>query len=353
MTLKEELEILRGEPIQEFVGDPMDIPCIETSDPEKLCKHPVVSVHMITYNHEPYIRQAIEGVMMQKTDFEFELVIGEDCSTDTTREICFEYQKRYPDKIRVLWWYENVSKVGGNFHRVLSRCRGEYLAFCEGDDYWMDSYKLADQIRLLKVNHADMCVANCRWQYPDYFEETDFGADALSMSRLPYFHTSTYLLVKDRYLAARDKYNKIYSWYDITILTTFVADFKVCLLSRVVSVYRITGYGIATSLSKLGKIQLQIRQFTDLYLNGSPLARPYCGDALRRLLLVICVMSARKQVMVEYSWWRIFRVYFKLVCQKSTCSMDVVVTQCLKFIKWYVLALIREFACMAIQRRCL
>ena len=74
MTLKEELEILRGEPIKVYEGDPMDIPCIETSDAEKLCKHPVVSVHMLAYNHEPFIRQAIEGVMMQKTDFEFELV---------------------------------------------------------------------------------------------------------------------------------------------------------------------------------------------------------------------------------------------------------------------------------------
>ena len=118
MTLKEELEILRGEPIEVFTGDPMDIPCIETSDPEKLCKHPVVTVSMITYNHEPYIRQAIEGVMMQETDFEFELLIGEDCSTDKTREICFEYQKRYSDKIRVLWCshnlYRNPHQAGDN-----------------------------------------------------------------------------------------------------------------------------------------------------------------------------------------------------------------------------------------------
>lgn len=59
MTLKEELEILRGEPIEVLTGDPMDIPCIEMSDFENLCKHPVVSVYMLTYNHEPYIRQAI------------------------------------------------------------------------------------------------------------------------------------------------------------------------------------------------------------------------------------------------------------------------------------------------------
>ncbi len=154
MTLKEKLEILRGEPIRVFDGDPLGIPCIETSDPEKLCAHPVVSVHMITYNHEPYIRQAIEGVMMQKTDFEFELVIGEDCSQDRTREICFEYQKKYPEKIRVLWWHQNVSKFGGNGRRNRAHCRGEFLAFCEGDDYWTDPLKLQKQVDVLR-KHAE------------------------------------------------------------------------------------------------------------------------------------------------------------------------------------------------------
>ena len=150
MTLKEELEILRGEPIEVYEGDPLDIPCIETSDSERLCKHPVVSVHMLAYNHEPYIRQAIEGVMMQKTDFEFELVIGEDCSQDKTREICFEYQQKYPDKIRVLWWHENVSKLGGNGVRTTAHCRGEFVAFCEGDDYWIDPLKLQKQADVMR-----------------------------------------------------------------------------------------------------------------------------------------------------------------------------------------------------------
>lgn len=154
MTLREELEILRGEPIQVFTGDPMDIPCVETSDSERLCKHPVVSVSMITYNHEPYIRQAIEGVMMQKTDFEFELVIGEDCSTDSTREICFEYQKRYPDKIRVLWCdhnlYRNPHPAGGNSRRNMAHCRGEFIALCEGDDYWIDPLKLQKQVDVMR-----------------------------------------------------------------------------------------------------------------------------------------------------------------------------------------------------------
>ena len=152
MTIKEQLEILRGEPIRTWTGDPLKIPCIETSDPEKLCRHPVVSVNMITYNHEPFIRQAIEGVMMQKTDFEFELVIGEDCSSDRTREICFEYQKRYPDKIRVLWAEQNVYKLGGNSRRCLAHSRGEFIAFCEGDDYWIDPLKLQRQVSSLREN---------------------------------------------------------------------------------------------------------------------------------------------------------------------------------------------------------
>lgn len=167
MTLKEELEILRGEPIQVFTGDPMDIPCIETSDPERLCKHPVVSVNMITYNHEPYIRQAIEGVMMQKTDFEFELVIGEDCSTDKTREICFEYQKRYPDKIRVLWCdhnlYCNPHPAGGNYERNTAHCRGEFIALCEGDDYWIDPLKLQKQVAIMRqYPNVSLCIASGR-----------------------------------------------------------------------------------------------------------------------------------------------------------------------------------------------
>jgi glycosyltransferase involved in cell wall biosynthesis len=163
MTLKEELEILRGEPIQVFEGDPLDIPCIETSDAEKLCKNPVVSVRMITYNHEPYIRQAIEGVMMQQTDFEFELIIGEDCSQDKTREICFEYQKKYPDKIRVLWWHENVSKLGGNSRRVRARCRGEFIALCEGDDYWTDPHKLQKQVDVMRKHpNVGMCFTGSK-----------------------------------------------------------------------------------------------------------------------------------------------------------------------------------------------
>jgi glycosyltransferase involved in cell wall biosynthesis len=105
---------------------------------------PLVSVKMITYNHGPYIAQAIEGVLQQRTNFVFELVIGEDCSTDGTREIVLDYQKKYPDIIRVIATDQNVG-MKKNSLRTLKACRGKYLAFCEGDDYWHHPLKLQKQ----------------------------------------------------------------------------------------------------------------------------------------------------------------------------------------------------------------
>lgn len=110
---------------------------------------PLVSVKIITYNHAPFIVQAIEGVLQQKTSFPFELVIGEDCSTDGTREIVFEYQKKHPDIIRVVTSDKNVG-MKKNGLRTLNACQGKYVAFCEGDDYWQSPYKLQKQVDYLE-----------------------------------------------------------------------------------------------------------------------------------------------------------------------------------------------------------
>jgi glycosyltransferase involved in cell wall biosynthesis len=130
-----------------------DAPYEEISAPSVFVKEPVVSVHMITYNHEPYIAQAIEGVLLQEVDFPFELVIGEDRSTDATREIVLEYQKKYSDIIRVITSSKNVG-AHKNARRTQKACRGTYIAFCEGDDYWHHPKKLQKQIEFLET-HPD------------------------------------------------------------------------------------------------------------------------------------------------------------------------------------------------------
>lgn len=116
-------------------------------------QQPKVSVLMITYNHEHYIAQAIESVLMQQTDFSFEIVIGEDCSTDRTREIVLDFQRRFPDKIRTLLPDANLG-MHENFFQTLRACQGQYIALLEGDDYWTSSQKLQVQVDFLD-NHAD------------------------------------------------------------------------------------------------------------------------------------------------------------------------------------------------------
>jgi glycosyltransferase involved in cell wall biosynthesis len=111
----------------------------------------IVSVCMITYNHEKFISQAIEGALMQKTDFPIELIIGEDCSTDRTREICVEYQQKHPEIIKLQLPEKNMGMIP-NFITTLSVCAGKYIALCEGDDYWTDPCKLQKQVDFLKKN---------------------------------------------------------------------------------------------------------------------------------------------------------------------------------------------------------
>lgn len=116
-------------------------------------KAPCVSVCMITYNHERYIAQAIDGVLMQETDFPIELLIHDDASTDRTAEIVREYEKKHPSIIKAIYQTENqYSKGNPPWVINLKRAQGEFIAYCEGDDYWTDPRKLQKQVDYLNAN---------------------------------------------------------------------------------------------------------------------------------------------------------------------------------------------------------
>jgi glycosyltransferase involved in cell wall biosynthesis len=112
---------------------------------------PKVSVAMITYNHVAFIQQAIDSILKQDTTFTFELIIGEDFSTDSTRKICEGYAEKFPEIIKLLPTEKNLG-VTPNFIRTLKACNGKYIATCEGDDYWTDSLKLQKQSDFLDKN---------------------------------------------------------------------------------------------------------------------------------------------------------------------------------------------------------
>lgn len=115
----------------------------------------LVSISCITYNHAPYIRQCLEGFMMQQCNFPFEVLIHDDASTDGTQEIIKEFQEKYPDIIKPIFQTENQFSKGvrGMMARFnFPRSQGKYIALCEGDDYWTDPLKLQKQVDFLEEN---------------------------------------------------------------------------------------------------------------------------------------------------------------------------------------------------------
>lgn len=110
-----------------------------------------VSACVIAYNHEKYIKECLDGALNQKLNYDYEINVFEDFSTDKTREIVLDYAKRYPDKIKVFLNEKNLGLVG-NWVHALTSCHGDYIAICEGDDYWTDPYKLQKQVDFLENN---------------------------------------------------------------------------------------------------------------------------------------------------------------------------------------------------------
>lgn len=120
---------------------------------------PLVSVCLITYNHEHFIEQSLQGVLAQETDFEFEIVVGEDRSLDDTRSIIDRYAKDSPGVFRLIYREANLG-LKHNFVNTLSECRGKYIAVISGDDLWTDRSKLQNQVDFLEQNPDYVLIGN-------------------------------------------------------------------------------------------------------------------------------------------------------------------------------------------------
>ena len=119
---------------------------------------PKLSVNIITYNHAGFIAKALDSVLMQRTSVPYEIIVGDDASTDGTGDIIREYQRRWPDRFRPILHDKNVG-MGRNVKETLESCRGEYVAFLEGDDYWTDPDKIQLQVEYLD-QHPDCAICH-------------------------------------------------------------------------------------------------------------------------------------------------------------------------------------------------
>jgi glycosyltransferase involved in cell wall biosynthesis len=213
----------------------------------------MVSIACITYNHEKYIRDAIEGFLIQKTDFPIEIIIHDDASTDGTANIIREYGNKYPDLIKPIYQkinqYSLGIKVSPTF--VWPKCRGKYTAICEGDDYWTDPYKLQKQVDYLE-NHPEaslcFCLANCFYEdggepyiFPSNVTKYDFDTEDIMKSN---FIMTCSAVFRNNLIKEVPRWFYASSPLDHLIFILLSTYGKIHLISDVMCSYRIHQGGI-------------------------------------------------------------------------------------------------------------
>lgn len=199
----------------------------------------LLSVCLITYNHEKYIRQAIDSIIMQQVGFEWELVIADDFSKDATREILLDYKNKYPKLIKLILQEKNVGP-GQNFNDLISSANSKYIAYIEGDDYWTNPNKLQKQVDFLEKNHDySLCFHNAILKQKDQSESNFailenrqyFGHEILQNWLV---HTGSIVFRNSLPMITNPKY-----YYGDIILLLYAADIgKIWCFEEPMSVYR-------------------------------------------------------------------------------------------------------------------
>lgn len=256
-------------------------------------QNPLLSILCITYNQKDYIKQCLDGFVMQKTKFNFVAYIGDDCSTDGTTEIIKEYEQKYPHIIKGIYQSQNTGGAK-NFIDVANACKSKYAAWCEGDDYFIDENKLQKQVDFLEANpDYAICFHPVRVVYEGFdFEKADEIYPTQEMIKKK---TTFDLLLKTNFMQTN---SVMYRWefIDKNIEEYFPKDImpgdwyihllhakcgKIKMLPDIMSVYRRNPQGVwSDSIKNWEKLVLkwglqQINFFYEVYTNIANSSQEY------------------------------------------------------------------------------
>lgn len=239
---------------------------------------PLVSIICCTYNHEPYIRQCLDGFLMQKTSFEFEVLIHDDASQDKTQEIIREYELKFPDIIKPIYQTENQYSKGVKINLTYQypRVQGKYIALCEGDDYWTDPLKLQKQVEILEHNpNCQIVFAKIQpvsiegikqsWTIPNEGSIMEGIVDLADFTKEEYyncrwtFHTSSFVFRSNMLTSYKQScFSEVFPYGDMPLLIYNLLLGNGFFIDEVVGCYRLFSGGYNSYVSK--NLQIAIKQ---------------------------------------------------------------------------------------------
>jgi hypothetical protein len=268
---------------------------------------PKVSVLMVTYNHEPYIAQAVESALRQQTTFPVEIVIGEDCSTDNTREVLLNLQQAHPGKIRLLLHKRNIGGPA-NIAATFAICRGNYVAMLEGDDYWTDPRKLQWQVDSLDAHpHWSSCFHVTRFVYQDCSQEpvlfplnwTKAEATIDDLFRSNFIGTCS-LVFRNRLFGPLPAWHQQIIPGDWAISLLNAEHGPIGFLPKVMADYRIHRHGVWSSASRASQLRETLRMFSfvDHHFQGKyrQQIEEYRHDLVSSLVAEVESLSSRPAI---------------------------------------------------------
>lgn len=250
------------------------------------------TVILLAYNHEKTIAKAFESILEQETDFDFDIYVFEDSSTDRTADICREYKEKYPDKIRLFLNDRNLG-VTRNFKQGLLNVKSKYFAFLEGDDYWCDKNKLQLQVNALEMNpdcvlctHKTLCkdhINNKEWIMPD--EKKYAIQKRYKIGEKVKVHASS--RIYKNIIKVKDVPH--FMFLDTDMLSMYLTRGDMIFLDRIMSVYNITGIGYwsGKSIKKRRLMNIKQRYDANKYLNFACDGRYYTRSKILKLLKFI------------------------------------------------------------------